>query len=385
MPVSRRLALVFPGFEPLPVEAHCARFIREAKRTAPAYAMTLSLSDPVYSEAGLRAGTIEVDASGEGWYTRTEIVLYGLGDLNAVYAERNPVMRLLTGLGALADFILTGTFFRFVWTSWRYSLFFLYPLATLFGVLVVAAMIGLYLPAAAVTRWLVAALAVVGLLWLASKRMYFLLMMDDWAFARDMARERRPDVKERIAAVAADMEKRLSAPGLEEVVFAAHSFGAITVMLATASLLSQGHDMRGAGLLTVGSSLLKVALHPAASRLRQAVGIIADSPMTWVDCQSLTDPMNFYGSRPLYTLGIEAGREARVIRVRFRTQLRPETYKAIKHDFFRVHRQFVYGVEKRSPYAFHAVLCGPEPFSAFAERGRLSESWPGGCDMDKAG
>jgi hypothetical protein len=104
-----------------------------------------------------------------------------------------------------------------------------------------------------------------------------------------------------------------------------------------------------------------------------------------VDCQSLTDPMNFYGSKPLHTLGLAEGREARTIHVRFRTQLKPETYRAIKHDFFRVHRQFVYGVEKRSPYAFHAILCGPEPFAAFAERGKLTESWPPACNAGKAG
>lgn len=385
MPVSRRLALVFPGFEPLPVEAHCARFIREAKRTAEAYSMALSMSDPVYCEAGLRAGTIAVDAAGAGWHSQTEVVVYGLGDLNAAYAQRNPVVRLLSGLAALADFVVTGTFFRFVWTSWRYSLFFLYPLLTLFGVLAIAAAVGVFLPVPTAFRWVVATLAFIGLLWLASKRMYFLLMMDDWAFARDMARERRPDVAERIAAVAADMERRLSAPHREEVVLAAHSFGAITVMLAMASLLSKGRSMRGVGLLTVGSSLLKVALHPAASRLRQAVGMIASSPVVWVDCQSLTDPMNFYGSKPLHTLGLAEGREARTIRVRFRSQLKPETYRAIKHDFFRVHRQFVYGVEKRSPYSFHAILCGPEPFAAFAERGRLAESWPPSCNMEKAG
>ena len=385
MPVSRRLALVFPGFEPLPVEAHCARFVREAKRTAGAYSMSLAIGDPVYSEAGLRVGAIAVDASGVGWQTRTEVIVYGLGDLNAAYAARNPVMRLLTGLGALIDFIVTGTFFRFVWTSWRYSLFFLYPLITLFGVLAIAVAVGLFLPAAAIVRSIGAALVLVGLLWLASTRMYFLLMMDDWAFARDMARERRPDVAERIGAVAADVERRLSAPDFEEVVLAAHSFGAITVMLAMASLLSRGCRLRGAGLLTVGSSLLKVALHPAAARLRQAVAIIAKNPITWVDCQSLTDPMNFYGSKPLHTLGLSEGREARTIHVRFRTQLMPETYRAIKHDFFRVHRQFVYGVEKRSPYSFHAILCGPEPFAAFAERGKLAETWPPACTMEKAG
>jgi pimeloyl-ACP methyl ester carboxylesterase len=376
MPVSHRLALVFPGFEPLPVEAHCARFIREAKRTAPAYAMDLSIGEPVYSDAGLRTGRIEVSASGAGWKTDTDVVVYGLGDLNAAYAARNPLMRLLAGLCALGDFIVTGTFFRFVSTSWRYSLFFLYPLITLFCVLVVALVIGVFLPANAVLRWTIAVFACVGLLWFASARMYFLLMMDDWAFARDMARERRPDVDKRIAAVAADIDARLGAFDHQEVILAAHSFGAITVMLAMASLLSRGCERRRVGLLTVGSSLLKVALHPAAHALRRAVGVIAKSAIIWVDCQSLTDPMNFYGSSPLRTLRIREGREAKIVHVRFRRQLNADTYRAIKHDFFRVHRQFVYGVECRSPYAFHAILCGPEPFAAFAEQGKLSESWP---------
>ena len=55
--------------------------------------------------------------------------------------------------------------------------------------------------------------------------------------------------------------------------------------------------------------------------------------------------------------------------MRFRNQLDPATYRAIKRDFFRVHRQFVFGVERRSHYAYHAILCGPEPFAEVARRG----------------
>ncbi|MCC6206407.1 MAG: hypothetical protein IT533_15545, partial [Hyphomicrobiales bacterium] len=44
-------------------------------------------------------------------------------------------------------------------------------------------------------------------------------------------------------------------------------------------------------------------------------------------------------------------------------------------DFFRTHRQFVYGVEKRSHYALFAIIGGPEPFSEIVARGGLSADW----------
>ena len=39
-----RLVLMFPGFEPIPIEAHCRRFVREAAKTAPVYGMTIEPS-----------------------------------------------------------------------------------------------------------------------------------------------------------------------------------------------------------------------------------------------------------------------------------------------------------------------------------------------------
>ncbi|MBL8584525.1 MAG: hypothetical protein JNL61_20165, partial [Rhizobiaceae bacterium] len=45
---ERRLVICFPGFEPLPVVAHCQRFLREARRTASAFGMTLSTTEPEF-------------------------------------------------------------------------------------------------------------------------------------------------------------------------------------------------------------------------------------------------------------------------------------------------------------------------------------------------
>jgi hypothetical protein len=39
--------------------------------------------------------------------------------------------------------------------------------------------------------------------------------------------------------------------------------------------------------------------------------------------------------------------------------LNPGTYKSIKRDFFRVHRQFVMGNEQRYFYDYYMICCGP--------------------------
>ncbi|MDN5927096.1 MAG: hypothetical protein L0I29_08490 [Hyphomicrobiales bacterium] len=375
MTVTRRLALVFPGFEPIPVAAHCARFIREAKKNAPVFDMEVVTSEPVFAREGISTAGFTAHASGEGWRTDTEIVLFGLGDLNDAYAERSSAARTLAGLAALADFVVTGTFFRFVRTSWRYGLFFLYPVVLLLVALLIGVLVARFLPGDWEFRSVFGLIAFTLALWLASAKMHFLLMMDDWACARDMARGGSPDINERIGLIEADIRRRIDTADVDEIVLAAHSFGAITAALALESALRHGQKPAATGLLTMGSSLLKVALHPAAAKVRDAVAAIVAGPVTWVDVQSLTDPINFYGSDPKKALGISAGKGPRIIRVRFRNQLSESTYRSIKHNFFRVHRQFVYASEKRTGYSFHAILCGPQPLSEIAANGGLADRW----------
>ncbi len=382
LPVARRLVLVFPGFESLPVEAFARRFIREAGRTAPVYGMTMVMPEKAEATVladGVTVAAFAVDATGDGWRTEGEIVHYALADHS--YSRRSDLARLVTGLGALGDFVLSGTFLRFVRTSWRYGLFFAYPLmmaAAIFAVALLVALLPLLWfawPVAIASVPAAIALFLIGIR-VASRRAHLLLMMDDWAFARDIARDRKPEISARIAAVAADAEARLRRSNASEVVFAAHSFGAFTAMFALSSALkSDALVGRAAGLLTVGSSLLKVALHPGAKALRAATADVVHAGVAWLDVQSLTDPINFYKSDPARDLDIAGGRSPKTIRVRFRNQLSPETYKAIRGDMFRTHRQYVYAVERRHRYAFHAILCGPEPFINVVDRGGLPDAW----------
>ena len=80
---------------------------------------------------------------------------------------------------------------------------------------------------------------------------------------------------------------------------------------------------------------MKVALHPEAKSLRRDVETIGQYGVPWLEVQSLTDPIHFYKSHPLTSLGIAVSRSVQVMRVRFREQLDPARYERIKRDFFR--------------------------------------------------
>ncbi|MEP7454453.1 hypothetical protein [Phyllobacterium sp. SB3] len=378
MSVVRRLVILLPGFEHMPVEAHYRRFVREAGKTAPVYDMAPTEPSSLHVDTvdnGISVGRFSLDTKGDDWSAHTDFALYGLGDITLFYASRNPATRLLSGLFALLDFIISGTFFRFIITSWRYALFFIYPLLVIAGIIVASASAGyliddvfphspFVLPGAGL-------LAAVCLFWFSASKLHLLLLMDDWTFARDMARGKRPEVVRKMENVVTHAAALISeAPADTEIIVAAHSLGAICALPIIDEALKRNKSRRY-GLLTVGSSLLKVALHPSAAHLRDSVANVAQSNTTWIDAQSLTDPMNFYKSDPIRDLDIAKGRSPVLMQVRFRHQLCEESYKAIRRDFFRVHRQFVFGVDKRTRYSWHAILCGPQRFADIAARGGL--------------
>ncbi|MHC1548241.1 hypothetical protein [Phyllobacterium sp. K27] len=378
MSIVKRLVILLPGFEHMPVEAHHRRFVREADKTAPVYDMTVTAPSPLSvnaAENGVAMGRFSLDTAGDGWSAHTDFVLYGLGDITLFYASRNPVTRLLSGLFALLDFIVSGTFLRFIMTSWRYALFFVYPLLVLAGIMIASVGAGYLIDDAFPHSPFVlpgtSLLAGICLFWFSASKLHLLLLMDDWTFARDMARGKRPDIMAKMKKVVDHAASLISeAPTDTEVIVAAHSLGAICALPIIDEAVKRNKSRRY-GLLTVGSSLLKVALHPSAVRLRDCVSNVAQSNTTWIDAQALTDPMNFYKSDPIRDLDIAKGRSPVLMQVRFRQQLCDETYKTIRRDFFRVHRQFVFGVDKRTRYSWHAILCGPQRFADIAARGGL--------------
>lgn len=382
-PIRKRLVLHFPGFEPLLPEAHLRRFVREARKSAPHYRMRIDFSTPeVTSDAGLPIARMTAKAGGEGWDTESEIVVYGLGAMPAAYGRRNPFVRLFGGLATMAELLLNGTARRYFRVSWRYGLFFLYPLVLLLVCLLASVLAGRLVgwaagtPAGSVVSLVFFCITVAALMF----RTHMLLALDLLSAGSDIARGRRPGIDAFRAAAVADAVRRIAAADHEEIVCCAHSFGAVAAV-ETLSRVEDGMSRRP-GLLAAGSTLLQVGLHPSAGWIRDAASKVVARGFRWLEAQSLTDPVNFYRSDPARELVGTSNPCQSVVRVRFRDQLSAATYRAIKLDFFRVHRQFVFGVEKRSHYSWHAILCGPEPFDDVAGRPGLAPAWRFGEDGD---
>lgn len=363
--VRRRLVVFLPGFEAIPAAGHGRRFVREARRTAPVYGMSLAQDIPVRQEGDMTV--MRVAAVSPAGSTQTELLIDSLDDIATIYTERAPLRRIASGYRALLNFAITGTALRFVRTSWRYLVFYLFPFLLPLLALMLA-WVAWQVSGGTPAGLAIGAVVALAIAWVAVKRLHLMLVMDDWAFARDLAYGRQPAFEAALDRLAAETVRRAEEGAVDEIVIAAHSLGAIAAVALAARIVRTSRTLPPLGLLTVGSSLMKVALHPQAERLRRDVETVVAQGLPWLEVQSLTDPIHFYKSHPATSLGIPDSGAMKVMRVRFRDQLDPARYRRIKRDFFAVHRQFVSGVDRPSEYAFHAILCGPERFGVVAAR-----------------
>lgn len=118
-------------------------------------------------------------------------------------------------------------------------------------------------------------------------------------------------------------------------------------------------------VLTIGSTALKVALHPAGAAFRSNLRALAAAPgIGWIEYQAMTDAINFCKTGPAAMLDSPQTGDARfptVVRVHIKDMLQRKTYRRIKLNLFRVHYQFIMGNNRRYFYDLGMICCGPVP------------------------
>jgi hypothetical protein len=354
--ISRRLVLFFPGFEPLGAEQHRARFERALSKTAPVYGSHFSATGLQNRASGV-AG-FSVSASGADWQTITDIAIFDWSSLLEHFAQRPIPARFTAGIAALLTLILNGTLLRYLKTSWRYGFFFFYPLF----LLATCALAGLL--ASAIFQSTIASLtsgisAFCAGIYLFSRKAHLLLMMDDWAFAARLAAGGDPVIEKmrQLFATALQAEMQRDA---DEVVVVGHSLGCVFAVDALSKAKPQAN--LPVGLMTTGSSLLKIVLDARAHWLRESTKRVAAKGWPWLEIQALNDVISFYRSNPAAAAGAQSAKGLKVLRIEFRKMLLPKTYKRVKLNLFRTHRQFVLAAECPYFYSLHQIACGPDPF-----------------------
>ncbi|HYF08781.1 MAG TPA: hypothetical protein VD970_14245, partial [Acetobacteraceae bacterium] len=213
-----------------------------------------------------------------------------------------------------------------------------------------------------------------GLPALARRRLLLDVMLADWRFAVDIARGRSPAYAARIQRFAEEIRDAMTRPGVEEVVLVGHSLGAVFAVQALAEALRrdprllarpEGPRLR---LIGLGSSVLKIALHPAAAELRADLAALALTPgLDWTDYASRRDALSFERAEAVATLSLP-GRGARLESIHPRDMLDAGGWRRIAWQPLRIHRQYVMGNRRRYFLDFALLCCGPLPAGWRADR-----------------
>lgn len=371
-PVRRRLVLHVPGYEPLPPGSQHRRLVRTLARTAACWGIGAE-SDPATPSADGAVLGFTARLAGPGWATEAEIRILAWDDLIARDLAVPLPLRILSGAAVLAGLLADGTLGRYGRAHWRYLLFVALPVAMLAGALLAGLAAGL-----ALGGWAGAALGTpvaLALVLLADRRVHLGHLFADWVFARDLARGARPEVAARIARFAQEIADARAARGVEEVVLVGHSLGMVLLAEALgAALAAETGPRRPAPrlvLVGLGSSLLKIALMPAADRLRAAVTRIAAEPgLDWVEFTSRRDLVCFHRADPLAVLGLP-GRGPRMEGIHPRAMLDAAGWRRARVSMLRAHRVYVTGNGRRYFYDWGMLACGPQPAGHFPAPDRL--------------
>jgi len=174
----------------------------------------------------------------------------------------------------------------------------------------------------------------------------------------------RPRLEQRLDLLAHELVRLIRGSDADEIIIDGHSLGAPLCLVVLDRALQLDPQLRtGAKKLHVvstGSSLLKVALHPAAGWLREAVQRVANAPAVyWVEYQALVDIINVYKVDPVVALGLPSVGKPIVKIFRIRLMVEEHTYRRFHLNFLRIHRQAVMGNERRYFYDYYMLCCGP--------------------------
>ncbi|GAB1716117.1 MAG: hypothetical protein NTAFB05_11590 [Nitrobacter sp.] len=374
--IARRHVFHIGGYDPISPEEQLHRFARSLAVYRRIWGVRAAIVSGV--EAKPVSASWEIEASGPNWNTRTSYEMLRWDDLILEDHERGMWSRLGQAFVTLADFVATGTLFRFMYASWKYAGFFLFPYLYLAGFAACGAGIGYGLVriagvtgfAAAVLTAAVTVGVMAGLLRLLGWRWPINHVFDDWIFSREFVYGERPRMDARIDRFAERILDRVRNADVDEIVIVGHCLGAALVMDAVARALERDPELARRGpslcILTVGATIPKFSLHPRGERIRQATQIVAEERrIHWTEYHARDDAISFYRFDPVTLKRFSRERSdgrPNIRRVQLHDMMDKASFRRHRFDFMLLHYKFLMGNSVRASYDHCLILCGPLPF-----------------------
>jgi len=380
--IRRRHVFYVEGYDPRGAEGYYDIFRRSWKRCPRVWHFAGKLGELVLDSELLAHWDIE--AAGPNWQVVTRYEFLRLeGVIGANMAD--PMWRQVPrAIVWMVDDLVSGTTARIFRAAWRFGLHLLYfqvllllwlALSVTGGWLagLAAASFGVPVPAATAIGGLIALICFLLLRPLAD-RLQVVQINSCWPYLREFARGHASAFDAPIDCYAARIVAAARGNQCDEIVVVGHSAAGVTACAVTARAFELDPEVGRYGpqivLLTLGSVMPAAALHPAARRMRAVIARIASEPsLSWIDCVSRKDVMNFWDFDPVAGTGVEVGAERcnpLVWQVRFKDVVSPEYYRRLRMSFFRLHYQFIMSGDRPAPYDYPMLVAGPVPVAQWA-------------------
>jgi pimeloyl-ACP methyl ester carboxylesterase len=374
--IARRHVFHIGGYDPISPEQQLERF----RRSLSLFQRTWGVKAAIVSgiDATPVSASWEMEASGSNWNTRTSYEMLRWDDLIREDHARGMWSRLREAFVTLVDFVLTGTLFRFMYSSWKYAGFFLFPYLYLAGFAACGAGIGYGLARLAGVTGFAAILLIVvatvvvtaGLLYLLGWRWPINHVFDDWIFSREFVYGQRPRMDARIDQFAERILDRVRNADVDEIVIVGHCLGAALVMDAVARALEREPELARCGpplcILTVGATIPKFSLHSQGERIRQATQRVAgELQIRWTEYHARDDAISFYRFDPVTLKRFSRERfdgRPNIRRVQLHDMMDKASFRRHRFNFMLMHYKFLMGNSVRANYDHCLIICGPLPF-----------------------
>ena len=374
--IGRRHVFHIGGYDPITPERQFERFCRSLR----SFERTWNVSSQTSAIAGTSkvSACWDAEAWGPNWKTRITFEMLRWDDLILRDSERGMLSRLGQSALSLFNFAATGTLFRYVYANWKYAVFFLFPYfyVALFWLVgagigyAVTRLAGLTGAYAAISGLGIAVAIFAGLMrWLGPRRRIN-HVLDDAIFSRQFLYGQRLEMEKRIDDFAGRIIERARQADVDEILVVGHSLGAALTLAAVARGLKQDPELGQHGptlcVLTVGATIPKFSLHPKGDRIRQATQIVAgELSIHWTEYQARDDAVSFYRFDPVTLKRVSRDRSdgrPNIRRVQIHSMMDPASFRRNKHDYMRMHYQFLMGNGQRAPYDYCMIMCGPLDF-----------------------
>jgi pimeloyl-ACP methyl ester carboxylesterase len=386
--IRRRHVLYVEGYDPRGASGFFDLFRRSCERFSRLWAPALKLQPCEIDSEDLAHW--HIDMRGPSWQVDTRYDFLRLEKFIQSDMAKPPLLQALYGLGWFADDLLSTTGLRILWASWQFGLHLLYFQLLVLAWLAIPTAIAVAVAGAVATYFgwgaagIIVALAVALALAVAAflalsplaERSGVIQITSCWATLRRFGRGRPTWIDHAIDVGARRVLAVAKANEADELAVIGHSTGGVIASAIVARALELDPNLGRSGprlvLLTLGSVMPAVALHPAAQRMRHIVANLATAQaLTWIDCQSRKDVMCFSFFDPVDGIGVSVGAKRcnpLLWRISFKDMFSPEVYGRFKWNFFRVHYQYIMAGDRPAQYDYVLLVGGPMAIAEWTTR-----------------